>query len=64
MEKAAGKPAHIGIIHAVAREDAKQIQSILSDQIECKHLEVYEISPVIGTHVGPGSVGVAIYPEK
>ena len=60
--KAAGKPAHIGIMHANALDEAKQIQTQISAQIECKQAEIYDMSPVIGTHVGPGSVGIGIYP--
>jgi len=61
--KASGKPAHIAIMHADALDEAKQIQTQLSVQIECKQAEIYEISPVIGSHVGPGAVGVGIYKE-
>lgn len=62
-DKANGKPVHIGIIHADALSDAKRLQGQLHNQLDCKELEIYEISPVIGTHVGPGTVGVAVYPE-
>jgi DegV family protein with EDD domain len=64
VETAAGNPAHIGIIHAEAIDEAKHIQGQLSDQIECKQVEIYDFSPVIGTHVGPGTVGVGIYPAE
>lgn len=64
VEKAAGKPAHVGIMHATALEEAKDIQKQLLHQIDCKQSEIYEISPVIGTHVGPGTVGIGIYPEE
>ena len=63
-EKAAGKPAHIGILHANAPDEAKQIQEQLDAHIDCIQSEIYALSPVIGTHVGPGSVGIAIYPEE
>ena len=62
--KAAGKPAHVGIMHANALDEAKQIQSHLSVQIECKQAEIYPFSPVIGAHVGPGTVGIGIYPAE
>ena len=63
-DKAAGKPVHVGIIHADAFDDAKKLQGQLQSQLDCKQAEIYEISPVIGTHVGPGTVGVAVYPEE
>jgi len=63
VEKAAGKPAWVGVMHANSLEEAKILQGYLQLQINCKEIEIYEISPVIGTHVGPGTLGVAIYPE-
>jgi DegV family protein with EDD domain len=64
VERAAGKPAHIGIMHANALDEAKQIQTQLSGQIECKQADIYPFSPVIGAHVGPGTVGIGIYLEE
>ena len=62
VEKAAGNPVHVGIMHANAPEEAAYIQNQLLYQLECKESGLYEISPVIGTHVGPGAVGLGIYP--
>jgi DegV family protein with EDD domain len=61
--KADGNPVHVGIMHANALEDAKYIQEQLISQLECRESELYEISPVIGTHVGPGTVGIGVYQE-
>jgi len=63
IEKAAGNPVHVGIMHANALEEAKYIQKQLVSQLECRESGLYEISPVIGTHVGPGTFGIGIYPE-
>jgi len=63
VNKAAGKPAHVGVMHANALEEAKNLRDYLQLQINCKEIEIYDISPVIGTHVGPGTLGVAVYPE-
>lgn len=62
-EQAGGKPAYIGIIHANAPAAAEDFRKQLEDAIDCKYLEVFDLSPVIGVHVGPGSLGVAVYPE-
>jgi DegV family protein with EDD domain len=61
-EKANGKPANVGIIHANAHDLAKQLWQQIVNKIKCYQVEIYELSPVIGTHIGPGAVGVAIYP--
>jgi len=63
VEKAAGNPVHVGIMHANDLEEAKYIQKQLISQLECRESELYEISPVIGTHVGPGTLGIGVYPE-
>jgi DegV family protein with EDD domain len=64
IEKADGKSAQIGIFHANAPDEADQIQEQLIAQIDCKQLGIYNLSPVIGAHVGPGTVGIGIYPEE
>ncbi len=61
VEKADGKKAYVGIIHAQAPEEAKAIQMALSERLEYAEMEIYELSPVIGTHVGPGTVGIALH---
>jgi len=61
VEKANGKPAHVGVIHAQAAEDAHQIKATLSQQIDCAEMGIYDLSPVIGTHVGPGAIGIALH---
>ena len=64
IEKADGKQAHVGVIHAQAREDAEKIRDILAEKIDCAELGIYDLSPVIGTHVGPGTIGIALHTEE
>ena len=64
VDKAAGKAVHVGIIHADALQEAMEIREQLLIQLDCKQSEIYDISPVIGTHVGPGTVGIGIYTEE
>ena len=61
VEKANGKKAYVGIIHAQAPEDAEIIKETLSQRMDYAEMGVYELSPVIGTHVGPGTLGIAIH---
>jgi DegV family protein with EDD domain len=63
VDKSAGKPAHVGVMHANALEEVKNLREQLLEQLDCKQIEIYNISPVIGTHVGPGALGVAVYPD-
>jgi DegV family protein with EDD domain len=53
------KPLHLATLHARAQEDARWLLDV-----GCAHLDpdekVYaEVSPVVGTHGGPGVVGLA-----
>ena len=64
VDKAAGKTAHVGIIHANAPDLAERFRNQIADRIKCSQLDIYELSPVIGTHVGPGTIGVALYTES
>jgi len=60
---AADRPAHVGILHAGAYNLAVELRQQIQAHIDCLQLNIYGLSPVIGTHVGPGAIGVAILPE-
>jgi fatty acid-binding protein DegV len=51
------------VAHANAHNLAVKFRKQIVKKIRCLQLEIYELSPVIGTHIGPGAIGVAIYPE-
>lgn len=53
-----------GVIHANAPEMAKQFMEMAYESLDVKELDLYELSPVIGTHVGPGTLGLAFYVER
>ncbi len=55
-------PVRIAILHTNAFEDAKSLQSKVINTFPkngIAELMIAEVSPVIGTHTGPGIVGVA-----
>ena len=60
-EKAGGKKANVGILQANAPEDAEALKNEIASQIDCQQIDIYPISPVIGTHVGPGTLGVVVH---
>lgn len=62
-EAANGKPVHVGIVHANAPQVAQEFQEEVNKQLKCKELFTVEFSPVIGVHVGPGTIGVALYQD-
>jgi DegV family protein with EDD domain len=62
QEKSNGSKVNVSIFHASAPEEANQVRQQIESQIDCQEALLVELSPVIGTHVGPGAIGVAIYP--
>ena len=60
-ETAGDQPAYVGIFHANVPEEAAAFQARLAERLHCKNIYTFELSPVIGAHVGPGTIGVAVY---
>lgn len=53
------RPMVAGIAQLEALEDAQSVQQALQKRFNCKDCFIAELSPVIGTHTGPGVVGIA-----
>jgi fatty acid-binding protein DegV len=46
-------------IHANALEDAEMVLEQVSKQLPLKEQIVTNVAPTVGTHTGPGTVGIA-----
>lgn len=57
---AAGDRVDIAIVHAVASQRAQQLWERLDPRLDVRYRLDGEIGPVVGAHVGPGAVGVAV----
>jgi DegV family protein with EDD domain len=58
-ERIAGRsPVRIASLHASSLEDAQAVLDKLSSRIDVVEKLVADVSPVVGTHVGPGTVGI------
>ena len=63
-QETAGKTCRcLGVLHAVAPQEAQQLQAELLAQIKPDETTISEVGPVIATHTGPGVVGVAFFAE-
>ena len=59
-ERIAGrKPVRLGALYTNTRVEAKELLDEASQRIESAQSVISEVSPVIGTHAGPGTVGLA-----
>jgi len=61
VEKADGRKAYVGIMHANALEGAQAIKAELENRMDLADIEIFELSPAIGTHTGPGTLGIAVH---
>ncbi len=52
-------PVRLATLHANAAEEAKQLLDRASAMFQASESIFSEVSPVIGTHAGPGTVGLA-----
>ena len=62
-EKSDGKPIRVGVIHANAPEVASAFRDQITEHFDSSEIHTLELSPAIGTHTGPGTIGVAFYVE-
>jgi DegV family protein with EDD domain len=53
------QPVHLATLHANAEKDAKEILTMGEEKFNPIESIFSEVSPVIGTHAGPGVVGLA-----
>jgi DegV family protein with EDD domain len=61
-ERIAGKTQLIlAVAHANAVEDAQKLLEMVCEQLNPVETLITELSPVIGAHVGPGTVALAYY---
>jgi len=56
-----GASVHIGVLHANALPEAEAIESEIRSRFDVVESFFSEVGPVIGTHTGPGLVGLAFY---
>jgi DegV family protein with EDD domain len=61
QKEAGDQPVVAGLAHANDPEMASQFADLVRHSLNCKELHQYELSPVIGTHVGSGTLGLAFY---
>ena len=56
---ASGPIQELAVIHAEAPDHARQLRELLAETFPEEHIVMSETGPVLGSHVGPGAVGIA-----
>jgi fatty acid-binding protein DegV len=54
-----GPIQELAVIHAAGTDLARSLRQTLSTTFPEDHILMSEAGPVLGTHVGPGAVGIA-----
>jgi DegV family protein with EDD domain len=55
-------PVDVVVTHAVSEERADEVWDRIEGRVEIARRLEANIGPIVGTHVGPGAVGVAVLP--
>ena len=56
-------PVHVAVMHADALEQAEGLREEVASRFHCLELYTTEFTPVMGTHSGPGVVGLSFYAD-
>jgi DegV family protein with EDD domain len=65
-EKLGGRKAEIGITHVADLEAGESLKAMAAETLNCDPGQILmnETGPVIGSHTGPGTVGISFYPSE
>ena len=53
------RPIHVGVLHADALDLAKELRNEVIERLNPEETLIGEVSPAVGSHLGPGTVGFA-----
>lgn len=62
-EKVGKRPLHAAVMHSDEPQEAERLRQTLAERFTCVELYLGELTPVMGTHAGPGVLGVSYYAE-
>jgi fatty acid-binding protein DegV len=62
-EAVAGDGLHAAVVDASVPEESARVLHEFQARLQPEEIYRAELSPVIGTHAGPGTVGVCFYNE-
>lgn len=55
--------AEAGVVHVDCLEEGRSLVEKVKERFNPPLIHLSDVSPVVGTHVGPGALGLAFYPE-
>ena len=65
MESQVGdQPVHAAVFHSDDPEAAEGLRKIVAERFQCLELYLTSLTPVMGVHAGPGTVGLTYYADR
>ncbi len=58
-----GRTVHAAVVHADALDEAERLRQEVTSLFTCRELYITDLTPVMGTHAGPGVLGIAWWSE-
>jgi len=52
-----------GVMHAAAEDEARKLGEMIRERFNVTYFFVFELGPVVGAHVGPGTIGAGFCPD-
>lgn len=62
-ERTNGGKVHARILQAQVPEAAEEFKQRVVEELDCASIGIVDLSPVLGAHVGPGTIGLAFFSE-
>lgn len=56
--------AEAAVVHVDCLEEGEALRDLVQERFHPSLLHLSDVSPVVGTHVGPGGLGLAFYPAS
>jgi fatty acid-binding protein DegV len=56
-----GARIKIGYTHVAALEEIAKLRALVEPKFDCVEVIVTQLSPALGVHTGPGTVGVCFF---
>jgi DegV family protein with EDD domain len=63
QETAAGAPVDVVLVHAISPDRAEELWTRVQERVAIRERIVAPIGPIVGSHVGPGAIGIAAVPS-
>ncbi len=55
------RPAELAVMHATSQDELEAFEKTIIEELRPERMLTRVLTPVVGTHAGPGTLGIAFY---